>query len=922
MLDEARRALSKSQGSVVLVGGEAGIGKSRLLAQFLRRAGDGRVRNLASAECLERAQQPFGPIREFVNDLVPNAPTAELTPVVLAALAQVAPDALSAANAVPRAAGFEKAELFAALATFFKLVAAKRATILTIEDLHWADASTLEFLTYLAPRVAGTRLLLIATYRSDEVEANEELRTAIARMVREPTVRRLGLGAFGAADVHSLIAAALDGHGTLPQQTVRDVEARCEGNPFFAEELLKSAVEHGGARHDPALPLSIRASILERLSSLSEDEARIVARAAVLGYRFDPNVLALTMGCEVDAVLPALRRARSLNIVTEESSDRIRFRFRHALTRQTIYDDMLQFDARRLHEQILHTLESQGEPERHFEELAYHAWAARDGAKTLLYNERAGEAALEMRAISEARACFERALSVAHDTGEEARILARLAFTAMLQGRTPEALESYEAALALRLDRTEYDAAAELVRSIVTERNNMADLTALDLGRTFLSEHGAQLSTEPRDMLLALMARVACGVYDFPAVREFLEQVSDPLALPARARQNYLLSLAETHAYAGEEAGFNATARAVYDLCGELPPYLALIVLYTVAQAGAYLGANDLVERALTRAARLETQWDFSGVAAFGAAAGAWYWYLRGRLDLANAGVERALQRGDLPVVFNTVATVAPLVALALDDEALATRTLDEDRLRISREQSSSPDDASILGARAAWMSEHGRLAEARSELRLAVAAMPRAVPACGIALALAARHLSAPELTRVQALVDPANFVAEDRAGRACAALVSAVLAERRDDAARAIALATAAADGFRSLGWPLYEARALEVAGRPGEARTLYQNCGAVADVRRLAQRPDDPAAGAEQALSTREREVAHLITRGLTNVAIAERLGVSWKTVEKHVSSIFAKLGVRSRAQVAALFVRNRIEEENETPMEMPR
>jgi hypothetical protein len=137
-LHEARRGLSRSRSAFVLIGGDAGIGKSRLLAAFVRTVADGRARNIVSVECLEYAPAPFGPIRDAVEQL---ARSARLTlPPLLARFV---------ARDVP-APTIEKAELFLAIADFFRACARERATIVTIEDIHWGDATTLEFLAYAA----------------------------------------------------------------------------------------------------------------------------------------------------------------------------------------------------------------------------------------------------------------------------------------------------------------------------------------------------------------------------------------------------------------------------------------------------------------------------------------------------------------------------------------------------------------------------------------------------------------------------------------------------------------------------------------------------------------------------------------------------------------------------------------------------
>jgi predicted ATPase len=335
-LQEARRDLASSHGGAVLIGGETGIGKSRLLAQFVNDLREGKSRRIVvTAECLERVQQPFGPIRTLVATLAEFVERDELPGNVRRAIAQLTRSSpeLDHANATE---ALERADLLSALVELVKLVVARQAVVMTIEDLHWADSSTLDVLAYAIPRLARSRFLLVATFRSDELERNETLLAAVSQMLREPSVRRLALPAFSRSEIRDLIDDALGDRAALPASVRHDIEVRSEGNPFFAEELVKGALEAQSAGALASLPLSIRASILQRLATLSAEERRVLERAAVLGYRFDPALLALVTGSNVEALLPTLRRARDLNIVVEESDD-ARFRFRHALTRQTIY---------------------------------------------------------------------------------------------------------------------------------------------------------------------------------------------------------------------------------------------------------------------------------------------------------------------------------------------------------------------------------------------------------------------------------------------------------------------------------------------------------------------------------------------------------------------------------------------------------
>lgn len=902
-LENARRSLAQSRGSLLLLGGEAGIGKTRLLAEFLARSKGGRARNIASAECLQHASHPFGPIRSLVRALLPIASRDFFLTTSGRALGQVVPEAASRVDAA-RGVPVEKALLFAALADFFKCVAAKRATVLSIEDLHWADPSTLEFLEYFAPRITAARLMLICTYRSEEVESRAALLNLLAGVLRERSVRSITLQPLSSGDIRAILQDALHSRARLAVPTIGEIERRCEGNPFFAEELLKDAIDQPGAE-GVSLPLSIRASIVQRLALLSDDARRILSYAAVLGDRFDPSLIALVMQRDVESVLPALHRARGLNFIFEEHGPLATCRFRHALTREAIYDEMLAFDSRRVHERIIELFETLNDDDRYLQELAYHAWQAKDAAKTVEYNERAGEAALGLSATADAAECFQRALSAVTDEGDEVRLLERLGSAAEMQGRLSDAIERFESALAIRLRRSEFDAAGRIVPWIVGDRSNMGDNTAVPYAEDFLARYGDRLSAARRDNILALAARLTSAVYDFAAVDRFLSGMSEPRSLEPRGRQNELIARLNLQAYKGDTASWERVVLEFDEVLPSLSPYLSVIALLTIAQSGTYLGVNEIVRKAFDRAERLQRKWAFNALAVFGAAVKSAHLYLIGEIAAARSSILRALEGPDVPVARQVLAQVGALVGLALNDDTIARRCLDENVIRQAQAETISVDTALILAARGTWLAERGRLHESRADLRLALDGLREATPACGIVLASAGRYLGDEELPRVVKLAESAGQ-SDNLVVQANAALVAAIVARRSGGQATEAALS--AAGLFRRLGWPMHEAQALEIAGQPEAAAKLYDRCGATADVHRLSGQgaPADSAA-AGPALSSRERQIAQLVTLGLTNTAIAQRLAVRTKTVEKHLSSIFDKLAVRSRAQIAAYVAR---------------
>ena len=877
-LNELRRGLGQGRGRVVLIGGEAGVGKSRLLGQFMGAvAREPRPRHVASADCIEYAERPFGPFRDLLAGL-------------------------GGSFAALSGAQLDKTAIFASVADFFRTLAAERATVVTIEDLQWCDRSSLELLAYLAAHVEGMRLLIVATYRSEDAESREPLFDVISRLAHEPTVERIALEAFDAPQTRELIERALDGHPDIPELAREDVVRRSEGNPFFAEELL-TAASQARAGQPVTLPISIRATIASRLEMLDPHERSVVAHAAVLGYQFEPEVLALTMECTLDDVLTVLRRGRDLNIFVEEAGERVRFRFRHALMREVSYDGMMLFEARRTHEHILRVLESAPDAHRHTDTLAFHAWAARDHERSLRYNERAGDGALDLRALPEARAFFERALEAARVPEDEARLCGRLALVLEMQGSIAEAVERYERALMRYRDLGDWDRAADVERALATNRNNLGFVDAVAAGSAFLETYGERVSTGPRDALLALLARLSTIRYDNAGAERFLARIEAPGELAPRALQNVLIARMDIALFEGDADAWRADVAPLFEAVAVMPPFPALTALYSIAQTATWFGLSEIADDALARADSIEARWEFGAITVHGAAVRAMYAYYTGRLAAAREEIERALRSTEAGIARMAVALVAPFVAVALAEPDLVP-ALVEAELTEMRRHAETPDDALVLAAAAYLAIDRGDMASARKDLRAALRCIPRVLCSTAPVLGLAAEHLPEEELAPLRAIL-ALPLLPNDVAGRAHAALAGAILELRFGDPTRAGVRAGEAIAGYRRLGQPLFEAWALDVSGDGVAAAELRLRCGVVA--REVPPISNGVAAGSRVSLSSREDAVARAIARGETNAQIADGLSISVRTVEKHVAAIFGKLGLRSRSQVAAAFAR---------------
>ena len=622
----------------------------------------------------------------------------------------------------------------------------------------------------------------------------------------------------------------------------------------------------------------------------------------MLGQRFDPYVLARTLGAPVETILPTLRRARDANIIVEEDGDRVRFRFRHALTRQAVYDNLLLFDARRTHQAILVTLEALEAESDYIEELAYHAWEARDLPKARRYNERAGERAFALFALPEACVCFERALEAAASREDEGRMLERLSRVTSMRGDLEKAIGLYDRAIEALVELENFEHAAIVVAWSAADRNNTGDAASVAFGTAFLERYGSRIPVPQRDQLIAMLARLAMISYDVDIASALLDRIEAPDALTVPARQNVLLARSEIAWAAGDARGWAEVAGSIVDSLPALATFTQLVTGYTVAQAASYAMRDDLIDRTFALIDRVETRAEIGVLRSYGDAIRALDHLSRGHLHRARDVLRRTIDLPELHVSDTVLAGVAPFVADALDDDSLIPARLEALFAEIRRDARHG-DDVTILAGSAICLLRRNRPREAVADLRRGLGCLARPLASSREYLVLAARHLDLTELPALARFADIDAYDAEDVVGRTNASALAAIIARRNGDGARAVELATLAARSYRSLGRPLLEARALALAERVDDARALYVRCGAVGYANALAT-PATPDRSSRGILSEREREVADYVAAGLGNPAIAERLSISKKTVEKHIGSIYDKLGVRSRAQLAGL------------------
>jgi tetratricopeptide (TPR) repeat protein/transcriptional regulator with XRE-family HTH domain len=404
------------QGQTVLVAGEAGIGKSRLVAEALVAAGSRPARGglprllVLQGLCFEPDRTlPYAPVLDLLRTFLGTCSPHEVAraagpaaPDLVKLLPELATAFPGLAPAPTLDAEQEKRRLFHAVAGFFLRLAARQPLCVVVEDVHWSDDTGLDVLLYLARHFVAHPILLVLTYRTDEVHAS--LGHVLAELDRARLAAELVLTPLTAGEVDTMIRATLDLPRPIPLAFLETIVALTEGNPFFVEETLKSlltagAISRAGGAWDrvPAagvhIPRSVQDAVQRRAAQVSPQARRVLALAAVAGRRFDFGLLQQVAGYAEDELLGAIKELIAAQLVVEESAER--FAFRHALTRQAIYVQLLARERKALHRTIAETLQHLygASPDAHLGDLAYHFYEAGAWEQALAYSSELGRQA-------------------------------------------------------------------------------------------------------------------------------------------------------------------------------------------------------------------------------------------------------------------------------------------------------------------------------------------------------------------------------------------------------------------------------------------------------------------------------------------------------------------------------------------------
>ncbi|WP_434975577.1 helix-turn-helix transcriptional regulator [Streptomyces mesophilus] len=423
VLNEALVRATAGEPQALLLGGEAGVGKTRLLEEFCAAAvKDGAV--VALGGCVEIGAEglPFAPFSSALRSLLRQLPDELATAAAgqEEQLARLLPELSDPGRGVPVRGqqGEEEsmARLFELTVRLLERVAAERPVVLVLEDLHWADASTRHLLTYLFRTLRSGRLVVIASYRSDDIHRRHPLRPLLAELDRLRTLRRIELSRFTRGEVRRQLAGIL---AAQPEELlVERIFDRTDGNAFFVEELACSEDDC-----DHALPETLRDVLLVRVEALPEHAQRVVRVVAEGGSTVEYDLLAAVAGLGEDALIEALRAAVGANILLA-APDGDGYRFRHSLVREAISDDLLPGERSRLNRRYAEALEADPaliRADEHAPRLASYWYCAKDPAKALPATLSAAVMARRRFAFSEQLRLLERAMELWELVGDEVR---------------------------------------------------------------------------------------------------------------------------------------------------------------------------------------------------------------------------------------------------------------------------------------------------------------------------------------------------------------------------------------------------------------------------------------------------------------------------------------------------------------------
>jgi class 3 adenylate cyclase/tetratricopeptide (TPR) repeat protein len=623
-------------GRLALVAGEPGVGKSRLVAEIGDVAQARGMRQL-TGHCVEMSgAPPYLPyveiIEQAINSLRSSLELWKALGDVAAEIARIAPALRRAFPNVPPPvelpAELARRYVWNSFGSFVGRAAQGQPLLLVLEDLHWADESTVLLTEYLAPLLPEMPVLVLGTYRDIDVDLQHPLARVIGQLGRRRLVERVNLRRLSFDGVGAMLRS-LAGQ-PVPEQLVHVIDRETEGNPFFVEEVYLHLVEsgvlfdaHGRMRADlqvdeVSVPESIRVVLGQRLRRLAESTREVLVAAAVSGRAFASELVGEVAEAGPDQLVDAFDEAERARLIAPGKTAG-ELMFSHELIRQTLLSDVSTIKRERLHLQAATAISHlySDDLDTRAGELAYHlshAGRSGDRANLVHYLTVAGERAFDAAAFDDAVAYFEKALSLMPDDGQlgRAQLLERLAMALRSVGRWEDALGTMNGALDRYETLGQVEAIGRLGWAMVYQLAWTGRLIeAVAVGQRALAALGDTTSADKARLLSALARAIslsgdyATATATFDQARALAEQVgneralADVLHMQSQHHLNYV-ELVEGVRIGVQAAEVFERESALWDLCS-----VQAFVIYEDGALGSREQAARLADKTLGLAERL-----------------------------------------------------------------------------------------------------------------------------------------------------------------------------------------------------------------------------------------------------------------------------------------------------------------------------
>ncbi len=942
------------RGGMAVIAGEAGVGKTRLCRELKSLAAARSFRVIEGRSSAAEASVPYGPFMDALRFRIARGERDSAAEVLQPILPHVAPlftalaGAGTASGRAPRASGAPFESIFGVL----HRLASLGPILFVLEDIHWADATSRALLQYIAHRVRTLPMLVVATYRTDELVNAQPVQRFIAGIVRERAAVHIQLEPLAPWETAALVEALLNSPPS--PELLAAVYDRTEGNPLFVEEHISALKqEHAGRAGDVcahdflqiATPLTLHDIVWERISLVSEDAREALSAAAVCGRRFRFDVMAAALHWPEDKLLAILEELIEHRIIVEIPEDpKDSFSFRHSVVQEVIYSAIVGRRRRQWHRRVAAALEQLGDEGLPHTVLAHHYGRAGELQAARIHTMLAGDEAARLCAWQEAESMYEAALVLLEraggNTATEAELLERMAEVAWWQNRVAALAKYSSEALVIRRAQGDRSHAAALLRRLANldayQRGDTGQaLTRLQEARALLENDESSERVYVLNDLGRLLLK--CGAWTDAG--ELFEQ---SLAISAGrgdcAEEAFSLVMLGWIAIHSAQVAVGCQrlelARAL--LAEESLPVERTAEIYhagirALEAAREHQAARQWVDDAIAYAAQHGAHGDLAIYRAYQAA-------VQRRSGEWDSAIAAAMQ------------AVAELRANGRAELREALRILGdlqrgrgdlETATQCYQEAFALGEDIAAIGQALVFMAE-GNHAEA---VTLMAAALESHVAADTLfalrvlPLLVEARcHAGAldearPDLDRLRELMAGAEY----RAGAAALAQASGIVHSAQGEGALAIPDYQSALAQWQQLDLPFEAARASLLLAQQLMADAVdqqqalvlaesavqtFEQLGAALDAsrahdvlrrggvrkRRNVRRP--PLPEPLNALTPRESEVLLELARGKTNKQIAQTLSMSPRTVGNHVAAIFAKLGCARRTEASRLVLELRV------------